>query len=217
MFYEPAKNDHGLPHSPLKAIIAPRPIGWISSLSADGVANLAPYSFFNMIGDEPALVMFSSTSRKDSVANIEATGEFVCSLAIAGLIDEVNVSSAAVAPEVSEFDLTGLAKAPSRLVKPPRVAAAPAALECVHVETIQLKGRDGRKADQYMVIGEVVGVFIDDAAIVEGRFDAARVHSLARCGYLDYSAIEHLVERPRPGRATLPGMVEALRAKRAAE
>jgi flavin reductase (DIM6/NTAB) family NADH-FMN oxidoreductase RutF len=217
MFYEPAKNDHGLPHSPLKAIVAPRPIGWISSLSREGVANLAPYSFFNMIGDDPALVMFSSTSRKHSVANIEATGEFVCSLAVAGLIDEVNLTSAAVPHEVSEFDLAGLAKAPSRLVKPPRVAAAPAALECVYVDTIQLKGRDGRPADQYMVIGEVVGVFIDDGAIVDGRFDAARAQSLARCGYLDYSAIEHLVERDRPTRASLPGMVDALRAKRAAE
>ncbi|MEP9348784.1 flavin reductase family protein [Xanthobacter sp. KR7-225] len=217
MFYEPAKNDHGLPHSPLKAIVAPRPIGWISSLSREGVANLAPYSFFNMIADDPALVMFSSTSRKHSVANIEATGEFVCSLAVAGLIDEVNVSSAAVPHDVSEFDLAGLAKAPSRLVKPPRVAAAPAALECVYVDTIQLKGRDGRPADQYMVIGEVIGVYMDDAAIVDGRFDAARAQSLARCGYLDYSAIEHLMERDRPTRASLPGMVDALRAKRAAE
>lgn len=217
MFYQPAKNDHGLPHSPLKAIVAPRPIGWISSLSPQGVANLAPYSFFNLIGDDPALVMFSSTSRKHSVANIEATGEFVCSLAVAGLIDEVNVSSAAVPHEVSEFDLTGLAKAPSRLVKPPRVAAAPAALECVHVDTIQLKGRDGRLADQYMVIGEVIGVYMDDAAIVDGRFDAARARSLARCGYLDYAAIEHLVARERPTRASLPAMVDALRAKRAAE
>ncbi len=198
MFYEPAKNDHGLPFSPLKAIVAPRPIGWISSLTPDGVANLAPYSFFNLIGEQPALVMFTSVGRKHSVANVEATGEFVCNLATLDLIDQVNESSAPVPANVSEFDVVGLAPAPSRLVKPPRVAVSPCALECVYVETIQLKGRSGKPSEQYMVIGEVVGVHIDEAALVDGRVDTAKVQALARCGYLDYAPVEHLIERGRP-------------------
>lgn len=198
MFYEPAKNDHGLPFSPLKAIVSPRPIGWISSLTTDGVANLAPYSFFNLISEMPALVMFSSTGRKHSVTNAEATGEFVCNLATLDLIDQVNESSTPAPAHVSEFELVGLATAPSRLVKPPRVAASPCALECIYVQTIQLHGRDGKAADQHMVIGEVVGVHIDEAALVNGRVDTAGLKALARCGYLDYAPVEHLVERPRP-------------------
>lgn len=198
MFYEPAKKNHGLPYSPLKAIVAPRPIGWISSLSPDGVANLAPYSFFNLIGEAPPLVMFSSAGRKHSVANVEATGEFVCNLAVLDLMDQMNESSAPVPADVSEFDHVGLKKAPSRLVKPPRVAASPCALECVHVQTIQLHGRDGRPGDQYMVIGEVVGVYINDAAIVDGRVDTAGIKALARCGYLDYAPVDRVMERPRP-------------------
>lgn len=198
MFYEPAKNDHGLPFSPLKAIVAPRPIGWISSLSTDGVANLAPYSFFNLIGEAPALVMFSSTGRKHSVSNVEATGEFVCNLATLDLIDEVNESSTPAPAHVSEFDLVGLETAPSRMVKPPRVKAAPCALECVYVQTVQLHGRDGKPVDQYMVIGEVVGVFIDDTAIVNGRVDTAGLKALARCGYLDYAPVDRVMERARP-------------------
>lgn len=206
MFYQPGLSDHGLPHNPLKAIVAPRPIGWISSLSAEGVANLAPYSFFNMICEIPPLVMFSSSGRKDSVANIEATGEFVCNLATLDLIDAVNLTSAPAPADVSEFDLAGLTPAPSRLVRPPRVAAAKAALECVHIETIRPRGRTGIAADQYMVIGEVVGVHIADEAIVDGRFDTAGVKALARCGYLDYAAAEHLVERQRPRGGGMAGI-----------
>lgn len=198
MFYEPAKHDHGLPHAPLKAIVGPRPIGWISSLSPEGVANLAPYSFFNMIAEAPPLVMFSSVGRKHSVANIEATGEFVCNLATLDLIDAVNLTSAPVPAQVSEFDFAGLAPAPSRLVRPPRVAAAPAALECVYVETIRPRGRSGQVPEQYMVIGEVVGVYMADSAIVDGRFDTAGVKALARAGYLDYAPVDRLVERQRP-------------------
>ncbi len=198
MFYEPARHDHGLPYSPLKAIVGPRPIGWISSLSPDGVANLAPYSFFNLISEAPPLVMFSSVGRKDSVANIEATGEFVCNLATLDLIDAVNLTSAPVPPQVSEFDLAGLEQAPSRLVRPPRVAAAAAALECVYVETIRPRGRAGPVSGQHMVIGEVVGVYMADTAIVDGRFDTAGVGVIARAGYLDYAPVDRLVERRRP-------------------
>lgn len=206
MFYQPGTSHHGLPHNPLKAIVAPRPIGWISSLSAEGVANLAPYSFFNMICEAPPLVMFSSSGRKDSVANIEATGEFVCNLATLDLIDAVNLTSAPAPADVSEFDLAGLAPAASRIVRPPRVAAVKAALECVYIETIRPRGRAGIAADQYMVIGEVVGVHIADEAIVDGRFDTAGVRALARCGYLDYAAAEHLVERQRPPGGGMAGI-----------
>ncbi|WP_234049983.1 MULTISPECIES: flavin reductase family protein [unclassified Xanthobacter] len=198
MFYEPARNDHGLPHSPLKAIISPRPIGWISSLSASGTANLAPYSFFNMVSEQPAMVMFSSVGRKDSVANIEATGEFVCNLATLDLIDAVNATSAPLPPGESEFTAFAIATAPSRLVKPPRVAASPCALECVYVETIRPRGRDGVETNNYMVMGEIIGVHIADEAITNGRVDTAQLQVLARCGYLDYAPVDRLLPRPRP-------------------
>lgn len=198
MFYEPAKRNHGLPHSPLKAIVAPRPIGWISSLTLDGVANLAPYSFFNMISEAPPLVMFSSLGAKDSLANIEATREFVCNLATLDLVDKVNLTSSPAPRNVSEFDVADIARAPSRLVKPPRVAAAPCALECVFVETFRPRDRNGVEANAYMVIGEVVGVHIDDAAIIDGRVDIAALKVIARCGYLDYAPVDRLIERERP-------------------
>lgn len=198
MFYEPSKRDHGLPFSPLKAIVAPRPIGWISSLSETGVANLAPYSFFNLISEDPALVMFSSVGRKHSVANIEATGEFVCNLATIDLIDAVNISSAEVAADKSEFDHGQIARMPSRLVKPPRVADAPCALECVYIETLRPKDRNGNIIDRHVVVGEVVGVYVNEAFIRDGRVDTALMGALARCGYRDFSAVEELVERVRP-------------------
>ena len=143
MFYETEKNDHGLPHNPFKAIVAPRPIGWISTLDKDGKANLAPYSFFNAVCDTPPIVMFSSTGYKDSVSNIDATGEFVCNMANLGLKDEMNQTSASVAHEISEFDLAGLEMAASRLVKAPRVAKAVTALECKHLQTLRLKTLTG--------------------------------------------------------------------------
>ncbi|MDQ0503956.1 flavin reductase family protein [Xanthobacter agilis] len=198
MFYEPGRTPHGLPHNPLKAIVSPRPIGWISSLAADGTANLAPYSFFNMVSETPPLVMFTSLGRKDSVANIEATGAFVCNLATLDLIDLVNASSTPLPADESEFAAFGIATAPSRLVEPPRVAASPCALECVYVETLRPRGRDGRETNSHMVIGEVIGVHIADEALVDGRLDIARLHVLARCGYLDYAPVDRLVARPRP-------------------
>ncbi len=199
MFYEPSKRDHGLPFTPIKAIVAPRPIGWISTLTPDGVANLAPYSFFNLISEDPTLVMFSSMGRKHSVANAEATGEFVCNIATLDLIDAVNNSAAELPPHESEFDHSGIEAAPSRLVKPPRVAAAPCALECVYVETIQPKDRHGKVSNRFMVIGEVVGVYVNEAVIRDGRVDTALIGALARCGYRDYSAVSDLIELIRPG------------------
>src|SRR6185437_10070174 len=130
MFYDAIKNEHGLRYDPLKALVAPRPIGWISTVSRTGVLNLSPYSFFNAVSEKPAHVMFSSSGNKDSRRNAEETGEFVCSVATFGLKDKMNISSSAVAPDVDEFALSGLTPAPSRFVKPPRVAESPAALEC---------------------------------------------------------------------------------------
>jgi flavin reductase (DIM6/NTAB) family NADH-FMN oxidoreductase RutF len=197
-FYEPS-GGHGLPHDPLKAIIAPRPIGWISTISRDGVVNLAPYSFFNMICDLPPLVMFSSFGWKDSVRNVEETGEFVANLAVKPLAEAMNISCRAVGPEVDEMALAGLDAAPSTVVKPPRVAAAPAALECKCVEIKRLRGLDGREGSNFMVIGQIVGVHIDPAFLKDGIFDTAAARPLGRCGYQgDYAEVTSLFQMFRP-------------------
>ncbi|MFK8250994.1 flavin reductase family protein [Ancylobacter terrae] len=199
MFYEPGHRDHALlPHNPLKAIISPRPIGWISTLSPAGIANLAPYSFFNMFSESPDIVGFASSGRKHSLANIEATGAFVYNLPTRELVEAVNLTSAPVPAQVSEFDLAGLERAPCRLVAPPRVAAAPCALECVYLETVELKGRDGASANSFLVLGEVVGIHIDDRFVENGQLRAERMHSLARGGYFDYSWVDEVLSIPRP-------------------
>jgi flavin reductase (DIM6/NTAB) family NADH-FMN oxidoreductase RutF len=197
MFYDTASNAHGLRHDPMKAIVAPRPIGWISTISRDGVTNLAPYSFFNMVAENPPYVMFSSYGRKDSQRNAEETGEFVCSLATYELREAMNVSSAGVGPEVNEFELAGLATAPSRLVKPPRVAASPAALECRYWKTISPPSRSSHPYS--MVIGEVVGVHIDDRFLTDGMVDTVAMHPIARMGYMDYSVVDGKFVLRRPG------------------
>jgi len=198
MFYETEKNDHGLPHNPFKAIIAPRPIGWISSLDANGKANLAPYSFFNCVCDTPPIVMFSSSNYKDSAANIDATGEFVCNMASYDLKDEMNLSSAAVPHETSEFDLTGLEMADSRLVKVPRVAKAATALECKHLQTIRMKALDGSDTNSWVIFGQVVGVHISDDVIVDGMIDVTRYKPLSRLGYMDYAVVTEVFQMGRP-------------------
>lgn len=190
---------HRLAHDPLKAIIAPRPIGWISTISRSGRVNLAPYSFFNMVSDDPPMVMFSSNGWKDSVRNAEETGEFVANLAVEALARQMNETSAAVPADVDEFELAGLAKAPSVLVAPPRVAAAPAALECKCVSIQQLQGLGGVPSSNYMVIGQIVGVHIDPAYLKDGLFDTAGASPLGRCGYRgDYVAVNRLFEMVRP-------------------
>lgn len=198
MFYETAKNDHGLPHNPLKAIVVPRPIGWISTLDEAGRANLAPYSFFNCVCAHPPIVMFSSSTYKDSAANVDATGEFVCNMVSYDLMDQMNQSSAAVDHGVSEFDLAGLEMAASRLVRAPRVAAAPTALECRHLQTLRLKALDGSDTDSWAVFGQVVGVHINDEVIVDGRVDVTRFKPLSRLGYMDYAAVSEVFELDRP-------------------
>ena len=157
MFYSTDENKHGLKHNPFKALVAPRPIGWISTLSGEGVINLAPYSFFNGVSDVPPFVMFSSAGAKDSLRNIEQTGEFVCSLATYALKDQMNKTSAGVGPEIDEMKMAGLTPAASALVKPPRVAESPVALECTHHKTIPLPASETTQHDGYiMVIGRVV-------------------------------------------------------------
>jgi flavin reductase (DIM6/NTAB) family NADH-FMN oxidoreductase RutF len=186
MFYEVAKRDHGLPHDPFKALVAPRPIGWISTASAKGEINLSPYSFFNAVSDQPPMVAFSSQGRKDALTFIEETGEFVCNLATFELRDAVNETSAPLARGESEMTLAGLTPAPSRLIKPPRVAEAPAALECRHLQTVPLTPLSGAEARYFLVIGEVVAVHIDERFIVEGLVDTAAMRPITRAGYRDY-------------------------------
>ncbi len=197
MFYEP-KNGHGLPHNPAKAIVSPRPIGWISTLSKGGVANLAPYSFFNMISDSPFLVMFSSDGVKDSARNAVDTGEFVANLASRVLAEAVNASSIDAPSEISEFGHAGIEMAASRIVNAPRVAAAHAALECKVTQAFHPLDAAGNEVDNFMIIGEVVGVHIDEAVLTNGLFDASRAGNLARLGYFDYLAVDELFQMRRP-------------------
>lgn len=184
-FYEP-RDGHasvpGLDHDPLNAIIAPRPIGWISTLAKDGTRNLAPYSFFNLFNYRPPIIGFSSMGWKDSAANIAATGEFVWNLATRELAEPMNASAAIVAPDVDEFDLAGLATLPSRLVKPPRVAASPVAFECRHTQTLRLETKEGGALDQWLILGEVVGIHIAPHLIVDGAYQTAAAHPILRGG-----------------------------------
>jgi len=197
-FYEPAKG-HGLPHDPFKAIVAPRPIGWISSLDAEGRVNLAPYSFFNAICDQPPMVMFSSSGWKDSVSNIQATGEFVCNLVTRALAEKMNLTSASLPHGVNEFEFAKLDAAPSRIVKPPRVAEAPAALECKLVQIVRLHSLDGTVLNQYVTIGQVVGVHIDRAFLADGLFDLLATHAIQRAGYAaDYTEATTGFKMKRP-------------------
>lgn len=199
MFYTTDENKHGLKRDPFKALIAPRPIGWISSLSGDGVINLAPYSFFNAISDAPPFVMFSSAGRKDSLRNIEETGEFVCSLATYALKDQMNMTSAGVGPEVNEMELAGLTPAPCTLVKPPRVAESPVAFECKHFKTIPLPGPGGADEEgNLVVIGHVVGIHLDESVIVDGKVDITKLRPIARLGYMDYSVVDAVFSMDRP-------------------
>ena len=198
MFYETTKSDHGLPYDPFKAIIAPRPIGWITTVSASGEINLAPYSFFNAFSTRPPIVGFSSESRKDSVEFAEQTGEFVCNLATWELRNEVNLTSATLPRGENEMETVGLAAAPSRLVRPPRVATTPCALECKLLQVVRLEDVEGRALDQFVVIGQVVGVHIDDRYLHDGRLDTAAMQPIARCGYSDYAVVTELFQMKRP-------------------
>ena len=184
-FYEP-RDGHstipGLLHDPLNAIVAPRPIGWISTRGADGTRNLAPYSFFNLFNYRPPIIGFASIGWKDSAANITATGDFVWNLATRALAEAMNTSSATVAAGVDEFALAGLETAPSQLVAPPRVAASPVAFECRHTQTLRLTNQAGAEVDAWLILGEVVGIHIAPDLIVDGSYRTAAAHPILRGG-----------------------------------
>jgi flavin reductase (DIM6/NTAB) family NADH-FMN oxidoreductase RutF len=203
MFYEPQARDRSvLPHDPFKALVAPRPIGWVSTIGADGAVNLAPYSFFNAIGEGPPMLAFSSDGPKDSATFAGEAKEFVWNLATWDLREAMNLTSATLPRGKSEFEHAGLEMAPSRLVAPPRVAASPCAMECRVVHAVELHDVDGNSADQYLVIGQVVGVHLDECYVTDGIVDTAAIRPIARCGYRgDYTVVRELFDMPRPSAA----------------
>ena len=199
-FYEP-RNGHELPHDPFNAIVGPRPIGWISSLSQSGVLNLAPYSFFNGYNYVPPIVGFASVGEKDSLRNVRETGEFVWNLATRSLAEAMNISCTAVAPEVDEFALAGLTAAPSRMIRAPRVAESPVSFECQLTQIIQLQRASGETVPTWLILGEVVGVHIAETSLRDGIYDtAAAGHILRGGGPADYFSIgpEQLFRMFRP-------------------
>jgi flavin reductase (DIM6/NTAB) family NADH-FMN oxidoreductase RutF len=204
MYYETDRNDHGLRFNPVKACIVPRPIGWISTVSEAGVVNLAPFSFFNIVSNDPAYILFSAGTherdrgKKDTVANIEATGEFVHNMATWAQRDVMNRTSLILDRGVDEMAAVGLQGLPSRLVKPPRVKGSPVHFECRLHQIARLPGRTAVE-DYHLVIGRVVAVHIDDAALTpDGRLDVLKVRPIARLGYRDYASIESTFVMEKP-------------------
>jgi flavin reductase (DIM6/NTAB) family NADH-FMN oxidoreductase RutF len=202
MFYEPSKRNHGLPHEPFLAIVTPRPIGWISAVNAKGDVNLSPYSFFNAVSGKPPTIMFSSESgekQKDAAAYIAETGEFVCNLATWDLREHMNLTSPPYPTGVNEMEKAGLTAAPSRMVKAPRVAASPCALECKLLKFVEIESLDGKRIPTTLVFGQVVGVYIDDNFIKDGRLDTAAMKPIGRCGYNnEYSVVDSVFLMDRP-------------------
>jgi flavin reductase (DIM6/NTAB) family NADH-FMN oxidoreductase RutF len=197
-FYEP-KDGHRLPHDPFKAIVAPRPIGWISTVDVEGRPNLAPYSYFNAFCDTPPIVGFSSSGRKNSQRNVEETGEFVVNLATRRQAEAMNRSSATLPREVNKFEVAGLRAVPSRLVRPPRVADTPSALECRLLLVLPITDFDGKPTPNTLILGQVVGVHIDPAFLKDGQFDIVAAGTIARCGYRgDYAEVTRVFEMLRP-------------------
>ena len=204
MFYQPGKTNHGLPHDPFKSCVIPRPIGWISSLAPNGVANLAPFSQFQNLTFDPPYVMFAANqkvagTRKDSAYNAEQTGEFVWNMATYDLREAVNISGMEVPADTDEFDLAGVTKAPSHLVKPPRVAESPIHFECAYHSTLRLPGNEGLGSVD-IVIGRVLAIHIsDDVLTSDGLIDVLKIRPIARLGYYDYTSIESVFRMEIPG------------------
>lgn len=199
-FYEP-RLGHGLPHDPFNAIVGPRPIGWISSMNAQGALNLAPYSFFNAFNYTPPIVGFASIGAKDTLHNVQATREFGWNLATRPLAERMNASCAAVPPEVNEFELAGLTPAASRVIAVPRVAESPVSFECRVTQIVQLQGADGTQVETWLTLGEVVAVHIDKALLKDGVYDTAAARPILRGGgagdYFEMGA-EQLFRMVRP-------------------
>ncbi len=205
MFFRPEqdKSTLGLAFNPIKALVSPRPIGWISTLSPEGVANLAPFSYFQMLIDDPPTLMFSAVGPhlegdvKDTPYNVMRTGEFVYNMATWDLREQVNQSSTALARTVDEFEYAGVTKADCQLVKPPRVAESPVSMECRLRQVLHIPSRKP-SVQARIVIGEVVGIHIADKVITDGRVDIRKLRPIARLGYQDYALIEETFEMPRP-------------------
>jgi flavin reductase (DIM6/NTAB) family NADH-FMN oxidoreductase RutF len=198
MFYDTQSNAHGMAHDPFKAIVAPRPIGWIGTKGRDGSRNLSPYSFFNAVSDRPKMVMFSSSGRKDSLRNVEETGVFTASFVSRSLLDQMNASSATLPYEADEFELAGLTALSGRLVDAPYVGEAVAALECRVTQVLTLPDMAGHPTDSHAVFGQVVGIHIAEAMIRDGRFDLASADPIMRLGYMDYAGMGPVFELKRP-------------------
>ncbi len=203
MFYEPPKNDHGMANDPFKALIVPRPIGWITTVDAQGRVNLAPFSFYNGVSEAPPMVMYcpggsyGDSPAKHSLLNVKATGEFVVNMVSEKLKDAMNATAAMVEMGVDEMKLAKLEPAPSRLVKPPRVAASPVALECKLWKVVDLPG-NGADVGYAIVIGTVLGIHIDDSIIKDGRVDALAFRPVARLGYSEYATVDNVWRMRRP-------------------
>jgi len=198
MFYTTDTNRHGLAHDPFKAIVAPRPIGWIGSRGGDGSINLAPYSFFNAVADKPKLVMFSSSGHKHSQRNARETGVFTCNFVSRNLAEKMNLSSAALPYGTTEFEFAGLTPKQAELIDAPYVAEAFAVLECKVTEIIEPKTLSGEPTENVLVFGQVVGIHIDEAVVRDGRFDAVLARPVARMGYMDYCEGGDVFEMFRP-------------------
>ena len=212
MYYETDNNDHGLRYNPLKACVVPRPIGWLTTIDPAGVVNLAPFSFFNVLSYDPPFVMFSAGvheadgSKKDTVANVEATGEFVYNMATWAQREQMNQTAFIVDRSVDEMAAAGLESLPSRLVRPPRVKGSPVQFECRLHQIVTLPGRKPA-SDHHVVIGRVLAVHIDDEALTaDGRIDVLKIRPIARLGYKDYTSVESVfqMEKRMPEDAVVP-------------
>jgi flavin reductase (DIM6/NTAB) family NADH-FMN oxidoreductase RutF len=207
-FYEPAAG-HRLRHDPFNAIVGPRPIGWISTVSKDDVLNLAPYSFFNAFSYHPHIIGFASLGRKDTLCNIERTGEFVWNLATRSLADAMNTTCAEVESSISEFALSGLTPAPSQLVAAPRVGESPVSFECKCTQIVRLVDLAGTSIPTWLILGEVVGVHISKGLLVDGIYRTETARPILRAGGTgDYFEISEngrfTMERPRVDRPLSP-------------
>jgi flavin reductase (DIM6/NTAB) family NADH-FMN oxidoreductase RutF len=215
IFFEPGNRDRKLfPHDPFKGVIVPRPIGWISTMSEGGALNLAPYSFFNGVLSWPQIVAFASESQKDSATFAIETGEFVWSMATWDLRDKMNLTSAGLPRGESEFAYAHIATAPSKLVRAPRVAGSPAALECKVTQVVRLLNINGEETPGLLVLGQVIGMHIDERFMKNGRFDLAAAKPIARCGYDEYTVVERVfsLKRPESGGNSFGGGPTALKA-----
>lgn len=204
MYYRPMVEPHGLAHNPFKALVAPRPIAWVSTLDSAGRANLAPFSFFNAVAESPPILMFaaygkkqSEPTEKDTPRNVIETGEFVVNIVPYALREAMNITAGPYAADVDEFEKAGLIKAPSREIKPPRVQDSPVSFECQFLTRTKLPSADPAY-ENGAIFGQVVGINIDDAVIKDGMVDIRLIRPLCRLGYMDYTSVVDVFDMPRP-------------------